>query len=297
MHLAGFVGLLCLFLPGLVNAAEGGNRGYISLEAQYVTQKGFVFGDGKTEIDLGKLTARTLQFDLHYNLTDRWSVSLSLPFVSKKYKGPFAHDPLLLDNPRPDNEFLDDGSYQNNFANFEFGVYRRLQYRDFDFTPFAILVVPSHNYETFGLAAADEGLIMLRFGLQISAPIGLSNFYTRGEYAYVITEDTPGNVNINHQRLQAELGYFLSPRWTARLFAVGRIGNGFDFPDDYPSLTDERWYNHDQTMSHEFINLGIGLEYRVSERYSVSSWTQEMVWGRNSNTTADAFYLQLAYAF
>ncbi|MEM1229127.1 MAG: hypothetical protein AAGI15_01215 [Pseudomonadota bacterium] len=284
---------LSLILAGSARA-EGG---YLSVQYQYVEQEGFIFGDGETEVDLGRLIAQTLQFDLLYHLNDRWSVEVGLPIVRKRYNGPIRHDPLLLDNPRPDNEFLDDGSWQTNVANIELGLSRHFQYRDITISPFLRFEVPSHNYEVYGLAAAGDGLKKVMLGTGISAPIGLSNFYLRGEWGYTFSERGGDGINVNHHRFQAELGYFLNRRWTARVFALGRIGNGLDFPEDYPSLTDEIWYRHDQTMSHEFINVGVGFDYQVSARYNVSFWTQELVEGRNTNTTDAAYYLQVGYAF
>lgn len=292
LALAVLFGTLTIGAPAAV--AE---KGYLSVQYQYVEQEGFIFGDGETEIDLGKLVAQTLQFDLLYHLNDQWSVELGVPVVRKRYNGPVRHDPLALDNPRPGNEFLDDGSWQTNIANIELGLTRHFSYRDISISPFVRLEIPSHNYETFGLAAAGDGLHKLMLGTGVSAPIGLSNFYLRGEYLYTFSERGGEGINVNHHRFQAELGYFFNAQWAGRIFAVGRIGNGLDFPEDFPSLTDERWYQHDQTMSHEFVNLGVGLSYQLSARRNISFWTQELIEGRNTNTTDAAYYLQFGYAF
>lgn len=291
-------GAFACALFGATTVHAEGDRGYFSIEYQHVVQESFYFSDGDTKLDFGgDLVARTLQFDLYYNLNDRWSVSLGVPVVSKRYEGPIAHNPLTLDNPRPDNKFLDNGEWQTSIANIELGLYRHFQYRDMTITPFVLLEIPSHPYEFFGLAAPGDGLEKGTLGLQLATPIGLSNFYTRMEYSYTFVEEAPGSVNVDHHRFQTELGYFFSPRFTGRVFALGRVGNGLNFPEDYPSLTDEVFYYHDQTMSHEFVNVGAGVEYQVNERYSVSTWMQEIVWGRNTNTNDLALYFQIGFSF
>ena len=288
--------LLAAALLPLAQAAEGG-RNYLSIEMQYVEQKNYRDSSGKKISLGGTLVARTIQFDWYHDINDQWTVSLGVPWVSKKYSGPIAHDPLALDTPRPNREFYDDGEYHNAFANIEAGVYRHFSYRDIHLSPFILLEIPSHNYDIFGLAAPGDGLKKLGVGLQAGSPIGFTNFYLRGEYMYMFAETAPGGVNVDHHRFQAEVGYFFNEQWTARVFALGRIGNGLDFPEDYPSLTDDIFYYHDQTMSHEFVNVGVGVEYRINSKYSLSSWTQQLIDGKNSNTTEQALYLQLGISF
>ncbi len=289
-------GLVCLLITPFASA-EPGSRGHVSLEYQFVEQKSFYLSDGDTKVDLGKITAHTVQLDVAYNLNERWTVSVGVPWVMKKYDGPLdIHNHQLLDFPR-DRKNRDDGSYYRKFGNYEIGAFRHFQYRDYSITPLVLLEIPSNPYTYFALSAPGDGLKKMSLGLQVSAPIGLSNFYTRGEYMYTFVEEAPGSVNVDHHRFQGELGYFVNPRWSLRAFALGRVGNGLDFPEDYPNFTDEVWYEHDKTMSHEFVNLGLGLTCQLNSKYSVSTWTQRMVWGRNSNTNDTALYVQVGFSF
>lgn len=64
---------------------------------------------------------------------------------------------------------------------------------------------------------------------------------------------------------------------SGRIFFLLKDGNGLDFPDDFPTpRTDERWYQHDRMVKHNYMNVGVGLDRGINEKYSLSSATMAL---------------------
>jgi hypothetical protein len=97
----------------------------------------------------------------------------------------------------------------------------------------------------------------------------LSDFYLRFDPSYTFVEETLGQ-SINHWRGHLEAGYRLE-RVVARVFLMSKYGNGTEFPDDYPSRTDEMWYQHDRMIKHNHTNLGLGVLWGLSARTQLSA--------------------------
>jgi hypothetical protein len=97
----------------------------------------------------------------------------------------------------------------------------------------------------------------------------LSDFYLRFDPSYTFVEETLGQ-SINHWRGHLEAGYRLE-RVVARVFLMSKYGNGTEFPDDYPSRTDEMWYRHDRMIKHNYTNLGLGVLWGLSARTQLSA--------------------------
>ena len=95
----------------------------------------------------------------------------------------------------------------------------------------------------------------------------MSDFFFSLSAAYVFVEETVG-VNVNHVRFGAEVGYRFSPRFSARVFALGKEGKGRtlrDFPCPQCFRADD-WYYHDQTMRHNYINAGAAIDWNITNR-------------------------------
>ena len=129
---------------------------------------------------------------------------------------------------------------------------------------------------------------------------GLSNAYYRADIGYVFVEKTLG-VNVNHWNIRAEAGYQFGPRITGRLFGLLKKGSGLSVPTDFPGfpdqLTDEMWYQHDRTLKHNYMNIGIGVDWALNDHYSVSSNLMTMAWADQVNILDYAFTLSLVRTF
>jgi hypothetical protein len=293
---------LFLLATSTVNASELESRkgsGQVVLTYQYNFTDGFESDIG--ELPIGSIDTHVLSLDLEYALTDRLTIVAGIPYVRKRYNdGPLPHDPLLLVPPRPEIENVDHGGWNSDFQDFNIGVRYRAREGAFSFAPFAFLGIPSHEYPFYGNAAVGQQLKRLQVGSTLMWYPGLSNAYYRADIGYAFVEKTLG-VSVNYWNIRAEAGYQFGPRFTGRLFGLLKKGSGTSVPTDYPGfpgqLTDELWYQHDRMLKHNYLNIGIGLDWALNDQYSLSSNYMEMVWKDQVNILDFAFSLSLVRAF
>ena len=109
------------------------------------------------------------------------------------------------------------------------------------------------------------------------------------------------DANLDAEDIRLEAGYQFSSHITGRLFGLLKKGSGLSVPTDFPGfpdqLTDEMWYQHDRTLKHNYMNIGIGLDWALNDHYSVSSNLMTMVWADQVNLLDYAFTLSLARTF
>ena len=121
-----------------------------------------------------------------------------------------------------------------------------------------------------------------------------SDAWYRLDISYVFVEETLG-VNIDHWRINAEVGYFLNPRWSLRGFLLIKEGDGLVFPDDFPPpRTDERWFQHDRMVRHNYVNAGLGLDWNVNQNYQLGVSALTMVHADQVHIVDYAFTLSVA---
>jgi hypothetical protein len=291
-----------LLLVSNVNATEAESRkgsGQIVLTYQFNATDGFESDIG--ELPIGSIDTHVMNFELHYALTDRLTVVAGIPYVRKRYNdGPLPHDPLLLDPPRPFVKNVDQGDWNSEFQDFNIGAKYLAKEGAFSVEPFAFLGIPSHEYPFYGNAAVGQQLTRLRVGSSFMWYPGLSNAYYSADVSYVFVEETLG-VNVNYWNIRAEAGYQFGPRLTGRLFTLLKKGSGLAVPTDYPGfptqLTDELWYQHDRMLKHNYMNIGVGVDWALNDDYSLSTNYMEMVWADQVNLMDYAFTLSVARAF
>jgi hypothetical protein len=258
-----------LFVPG---------SGSVSLALQVIEVN--QFNNGATDVNIGSVSTRSAYVELEYALASRWMVKLGIPYITKKYDGPGRHDPLRLAPPRPEVPFLDDGSYHSSFQDFFAGVHYLLDSKPLLVEPFVYVFIPSHDYPHFAQAAIGQNLWKVEFGVEATHLLPFSDWYYRVATSYTIVQQTLG-VSVNHFRLNGELGYFLAPTFAAHAFFQGKDGRGDDGTDFPPSQrTDERWFQHDRTSRHSFLNIGIGADWYFRENYQLFGSVFTNIWGK-----------------
>jgi hypothetical protein len=291
-----------LLLTANVNATEVESRkgsGQFVVTYQFNATDGFESDIGV--LPIGSIDTHVMNFELQYALTDRLTIIAGIPYVRKRYNdGPLPHDPLLLDPPRPYIKNVDHGGWNSEFQDFNIGAKYRVRDGAFSVEPFAFLGIPSHEYPFYGNAAVGQQLTRLQVGSSFMWYPGLSNAYYSADVGYVFVEETLG-VSVNYWNIRAEAGYQFGPRLTGRLFGLLKKGSGNAVPTDYPGfpgqLNDELWYQHDRMLKHNYMNIGIGLDWALNDHYSISSNYMEMVWEDQVNVMDYAFTLSLARAF
>lgn len=282
-------------LSPALDAAQGqAGHGQFAITYQVIRADGFEATNGK--LDIGVTDTHTLNFDLDYHLTDRWSVSVGIPLVRKRYTGTFPHDPSVLVPPR-DAPNIDDGQYRTDFQDWHLGLSYLAVDGRLRVEPFIALGVPSSDYPFFGHAAVGQNLWKFDVGASFSYAPGLSDAWYRADLAYVFVEETLG-VSIDHWRLRLETGYFFNQAWSGRVFVLAKEGDGLDFPDDFPPpRTSEKWFQHDRMVKHNYVNAGLGVDWAFDERHRLSLTGLTMVHADQVHIVEYAFTLGLARSF
>lgn len=261
----------CLSTLPQAGAAE--SRGRIAIEFQHIHTDGFQATTG--DLDIGTTDTDSIDLELELRLGQRWTLSASLPWIRKRYQGRAPHDPAAIDPP-VDSKFIDTGGYHSSFQDLHIAVqFAALDTPFWLIAPFAYYGQPVEDYTFFAQSAVGQNLRRFGIGTTITWFPPFSDFYLTFAPGYEFVEETLGT-NISHWRIGAEVGYFLNPALDVRGFALIKEGNGRDFPDDFPPpRDDEWWYQHDRMVRHNYVNLGLGLDWQVSERnrFSVSGMT------------------------
>ena len=277
---------LVLVLPALADddlqSPEGGHTagsGSISLNYQNIVVN--KFNTSVSDVDIGEVLTHSLYLEFTYALTDRWQLRAGLPYIKKRYNGAGRHDPLTLVPPRPEVPFIDDGNYHNDFQDYSLGV-SYLWIRDpVIVEPFARLEIPSHDYPHFGNSAVGQNLWKAEFGVDLTKFMPFSDWYYRAETSYTFVEKTLG-VSVNHFRFNGEAGYFFTDAISAKWFVLAKHGKGDDATAFPPSnRTGERWYQHDRTTRHSYVNTGVGADWFFHENYQLSGSVMTSVWGKS----------------
>lgn len=260
-------------------AEEDGTRaghGNVSVTYQYISVDGFEASTGS--IPIGTVDTHSLYFEFDYHLTERLTIGAGIPYIRKRYQGAFPHDPLTLDPPRPWIENVDQGDWNSDFQDFHFGLKYLVKDGPLVIEPFAFYGTPTNNYPFFGNAAVGQQLWKFDVGTSFTYFPGLSNAYYRADIAYVFVEETL-NTSINHWKIFGEAGYQFNEHLTGRLFFLFKDGSGLDFPEDFPPpRTTELWYQHDRLIRHNYLNVGIGLDWNLDSGYQISASFMKQPW-------------------
>ena len=86
----------------------GAGQGTISVIYQNMQVRDHLAASG-LRVPVGTITSNNLLLDVSYGLTDKFAVSLSLPYIASRYNGPFPH-PYDKDGGAPYTRF-DNGGY------------------------------------------------------------------------------------------------------------------------------------------------------------------------------------------
>jgi hypothetical protein len=233
-----------------------------------------------TPYDRGHIQADTLMVDVSYGVTDRLAVSVGIPWVASKYNGPFPH-PLAEDllagirpaRPNP----LDDGTYHSTFQDFRFDVRYNVTRKGVVLTPFVGSIVPSHDYTYFAQSGAGRNLNEVQVGLLTSKLLDslVPGLFVQGRYSYGFIEEVL-DVSHNRSNMDVELGYFVTPK--LRLLALGSgqlTHGGIDMAPPACQLCPAPlppplvFAHHDQLERVNFLNVGVGAAYSLSDRFDL----------------------------
>jgi hypothetical protein len=152
-------------------------------------------------------------------------------------------------------------------------------------TPLIELNDPSHPYEQFAHSLAGYDLREYRVGVNVGRRLDpiLPRAFVQTRYTYAVVEKKLG-IRPNRSRLDSQFSYFVTRRLSLSAIELLQITHsGLDFPKDFPSRKDERWRRHAQISRLNFLNLGFGAGFAVSERVELFGSYGTDVWGQNGH--------------
>lgn len=248
----------------------------LRLEYQYSSAGALDTPDGP--FDLGQTDTHVFLLSGVYSLGERWKIFASIPYVRKRHRGAAAHDfSEFVTYTPPDLRVVDDGQYHGGFQD----VYVGAQYLAVDgplsIAPYVSFGAPVSDYPIYGNAIIGKHLWEIPVGASIQFTPYFSDWTFGADISYVFSEKVLG-VDLDYWLLHASASYYITRRFAPRVFLSQRIAPnalGLDFfGDDYDN---EAGFNHDRTLKHGYLNAGIGFDYVVSDRYSISATYYETI--------------------
>jgi hypothetical protein len=245
-----------------------------------------------TPQDVGHIRTETLLLDVTYGLTDKVAISAGIPWVASRYSGAFPHPLLDLTGITP----LDDGTYHQTFQDFRFSVRYNITKRNVVLTPFVGTIVPSHDYTYFAHSAPGRDLNELQLGLSAAKMLDslVPGFFVQGSYSYGVAEKS---LDIPHNRsnISLEFGYFVTPKLRLLGLTTGQITHG---GVDAPAPTDKLLFpQHDRITRDEFINVGGGAGFSLSEKVDLFGSIIHTVDARNIHAIHRGLSFGVSWSF
>jgi len=231
-----------------------------------------------------------LVMDAEFGLSDRLTVSGSLPFIASRYEGTHPH---VVGGVGPIQDW-DNGEYHAAFQDFRIGVRYNVIRRPVAATPFVEVVLPSHHYASNAHAAVGKDLRAFvvggAFGGFLDAWLPRMYFHTVVSHAWV--QEAVG-LRPNRSRVEGELGYFFSPRLSVRFLESYQFTHdGIDLLSFTPMtqgiihgtgepITGEYRRNHDRLQRSNYLTFGGGVAFALNDSLGVVVDAAKIVWGEN----------------
>jgi len=190
----------------------------------------------------------------------------------------------------PGIELLDDGTYHGGSQDFRFGLrYNVVRKGPVVITPFVEGIIPSRDYVTFAHSAVGRNLRELLVGTNVGLQGGesfLPNAFFQARINYSVVERVLDRSH-NRTNIDAEMGYFLTPRLAVTgIASYAKHHGGLNFDSTRTPLqqwTPEEYLNHDELMRSDQLDVGGGAAFMVSKSTSVYANVLTMAWGINGH--------------
>lgn len=227
--------------------------GAVSIAYQAIENTGHRLTDGSV-LKGYESVSRSILLDVDYAFTDRFSVSIGVPYVFAKYLGP---EPSFSGLPVDECHCWNQG-FQDVGATARYNVIDG----PFALTPFLSFGIPSHDYNYFGEAVLGRNLNEMRLGVaagQRLDPIS-PRLSVQGRYSYAIVERVLDFPN-NRSNLSIEPAFQISRKLFARAILSwqrthgGLRGTEFD--------TAEKFQQFDRLVRDNYFHAGAGLAYSL----------------------------------
>lgn len=236
--------------------------------------------------------AHAIVVEAEFGVSRRIAVTVSLPYIRAKYGGSAPH---LVAGVGPIQEW-DDGTYHGTFQDLHIGARYNITTRPFAITPFADVVIPSHHYPSTAHAAAGKDLRAYVVGVAAGGFLDsvLPRLFFQAHVSYARVQDVL-DIHPNRSHLDTEVGYFITPRLAVRFLESYQVTHhGIDLISfatpmtegvvhDHPEIPVVGLYrrNHDRLQRSNYLTLGGGVGFALTDSLEVFANAVNMVWGEN----------------
>ncbi|HEY1249716.1 MAG TPA: hypothetical protein VGH97_00915 [Thermoanaerobaculia bacterium] len=251
--------------------------------------------------DVGHIRSNTIGMAMGYGVTDRFELSVALPYIISKYWAP----PPTPNTAHPFSD-QDDGNYHGTFQDFRFGASYQVVNNGFvALSPFFTAVIPSHDYVYFAHAAPGKDLHQYLLGFALGGRLDrlVPGAYAQVVYDYAFVEKVLG-FNLNRSDFGFEAGYFLTPSLSARFIGVGYYMHGgleYHTPADLlspdPPYVTDLFIHHDQIGKSSEVSLGGGLSYVLSGSTELYVSYIRSVYGRDAHKIDNGISFGVSWNF
>jgi hypothetical protein len=242
-----------------------GRRGQVSISYQYNEAHSLVADN--FIIPSAKLTTNAVDFAFDFAVNSRWTVSGGVPLVSRKDNDPtHLHNPLAVAPPQLDSPYLDDGKVHTYWQDLRFGASYLVPtdpLTGISVEPYVQISIPTNHYPFFGNAAVGQHLRHTEIGATLGyhPPFLPWYFDLRAGYSYA---PSTLDVGINATRVDGEAVRFLNPRLSYKIFFSSKHGDGIPVLAVLPDLSSALWFYHDRITRHNYANIGVGTDWRLT---------------------------------
>jgi len=260
---------VAMLTPALANAqafVPARGQGTISFlyQNQSVQRHSLYTGE---QFDVGHTRTQLGAFDLQFGVTDKFAVSVSLPYIASRFIGEGAHRAEAFGR----TSALDFNGYHGTFQDFRLDMRYNaiLSPNGTVVTPYVTVVTPSYNYDYFGHGAAGRRLTEVQVGSYVGYMIErwLPGLFVQARYGFGIPQSVMG-VRPFRSMLDVEASYGL---FGERLRVFGMVAGqvsyaGVDFhqPKIYEDMTDDQKIHHDRVARINAVNLGGGAQFDLN---------------------------------
>ena len=172
----------------------------------------------------------------------------------------------------------------------------------FVFAPHLGVTIPMADYPTVGFGAIGRHLKQVHFGATVARTIEpvLPNLYVMASYEFTLSEkydeaDTTDEIGQNRHDLAFGLGYLLlDGKLDFNVGANMRIpSDGVEF-ETFDEFTPEQQEFHDPLLKEDFIYLGAGGGYAITDKAYVGAFFRVFLRGHNTRDQ-NLFGINFAY--
>jgi Outer membrane protein beta-barrel domain len=227
--------------------------GLVSVVYQAITNTNHRLTDGSL-FDGYDSVSRGVLFSLDYAFTDRFSISVGVPYLGSKYTGP---EPSFF------GLAVDDcNCWNHGWQDFGFTARYNLKNEAFALTPSITLGVPTHNYDYFGEAVLGRNLN--EFRLQVDVGQRLDAISDRlslsGRYSYAIVEEVLDLPN-NRSNFAIEADFLATRKLVTRGGVSWQRSHGGLRSTDV--VTEEQISQYDRIIKDNNVHINGGVSYSL----------------------------------